>query len=268
MGLTITTALLRAGADVQVCSRKQPAAVKGMVLRRMEKLAAPGSSATDPRAVPDPRRLAVSSSLEDLRACGLVVEAVAEDLALKKAIFLQLDSVCPPETILATNTSSLSVQDLAQASRRPSSFLGLHFFNPADHMNLVEVVRTTQVTPGVVERMCALLRAWGFWPVVVPDIPGFIVNRILFLQILEAVRLLAAGVAAPQVIDDAMVKGANQPVGPLALADTIGLDVVLEVSRSLFERTGVAAYEPPILLQRFVEQGKLGRKSKEGFYRY
>ncbi len=198
----------------------------------------------------------------------LVVEAALEDLGLKQAIFRALDAAAGPEAILATNTSALSVRAIATATTRPERVIGLHFFNPAPLMALVEVVVPEAAAPGVVDRAEAVVRAWGKVAVRSADVPGFIVNRVNRPFTLVPLRLLEEGVAGIRAIDDA-VRGAGFPLGPFAYLDLVGLDVNLAATRAIWEGLGRPERLRPVVLQeRLVEEGALGRKAGRGFYRY
>jgi len=198
----------------------------------------------------------------------LVIEAVTEDLAVKQAVFRRLDEACDATTILATNTSALSVTQIAAATDRPPQVVGIHFFNPAPRMPLIEIVRglaTSEETLAVAEQFAKQL---GKTPVHVQDTPGFIVNRILFPMINEAIFALQEGVASAEAIDEALKLGAAHPMGPLALADFVGLDICLAIMETLAEEFGDPKYRPCHLLRQMVRAGRLGRKTGQGFFSY
>jgi len=203
-----------------------------------------------------------------LRECDFNVEAATENEALKLEILRRVDAVAKADAIIATNTSSISITRLAAASARPARFVGLHFFNPVPVMALVEVVRGRQTDDATVEAAVALAKQLGKTPVVVKDSPGFVVNRLLCPMLNEAVLAYGEGIATAQDIDEAMKLGCNHPIGPLALADLIGLDVLLAVMEVFHREFKDPKYRPAPLLKEMVAEGKLGRKSGRGFHAY
>ncbi|SLM46719.1 putative 3-hydroxybutyryl-CoA dehydrogenase [Nitrospira japonica] len=206
--------------------------------------------------------------LDRLHAVQLVIEAIPEDLALKERLFAELNRICRPRAILASNTSSISITKLGTAAGRPADVVGLHFMNPAPVMHLLEVVRGLETSETTLNLALGLAKRLGKTPVLAKDVPGFIVNRILIPMINEAIFALENGVASAEDIDLAMVTGANHPVGPLALADRIGLDTVLSICDVLHRGLGDAKFRPCPLLRRYVEAGWLGRKTGRGFFLY
>jgi 3-hydroxybutyryl-CoA dehydrogenase len=206
--------------------------------------------------------------MDRLREAQLVVEAIPEDLALKQAVFGELQRVCHPDAILASNTSSISIAQLAAATSRPDRVVGLHFMNPAPVMQLIEIVQARETSKETVHVAVEFARRLGKVPVVAKDVAGFIVNRILMPMINEAVFALEQTVASPEDIDLAMTTGANHPVGPLALADRIGLDTVLAICEVLYHDLNDPKFRPCPLLRRYVEAGRLGRKTGQGFFVY
>ncbi len=213
-------------------------------------------------------RLKGTLALEDLKDCDLVVEAIIEDKEAKRQLFAALGDLSSPSTILASNTSAISVTDLAQVSGRPQRVVGMHFFNPPGSMELVEVIKTAYSEQGVVEDVAAFARALGKTAVIVSDSPGFIVNRLLIPYLLDAVRAVEAGLGTAEDIDVAMRLGAGHPMGPLSLIDLIGVDVVFSIAQSLHQGLGEARFLPPSTLASMLQDGRLGRKAGRGFYEY
>lgn len=204
-----------------------------------------------------------------VKDADFVIEAAFENLDLKKKIFREVDELAPPHAIIASNTSTLSITALASATKRPEKVAGMHFFNPAQVMRLVEVVRGLQTSDETVEVVKGFAQKLGKTPIIVnKDVPGFVANRIGFAAILEAIRLYEEGVASAQDIDTAMKLGYNWPMGPLELADLIGLDVLLDANESIYAETRDQKYNPPVILRQMVRAGWLGRKTKRGFYTY
>jgi len=206
--------------------------------------------------------------LEAARDCQVVVEAVSEDFALKRRVFESLDRLTPAETVLATNTSSISVTEIAATSRRADRVVGMHFMNPVPVMQLVEIIRGLATSDATCALAEDLARRLGKTPVEVNDYPGFVSNRVLMPMINEAVYCLMEGVASREAIDTVMKLGMNHPMGPLALADLIGLDTCLSIMEVLHQGLGDSKYRPCPLLRKMVKAGYLGRKSGRGFYEY
>ena len=202
------------------------------------------------------------------KTADLVIEAVVEDLEIKKQVFRELDAFCPKHTFLTSNTSSLSISELADATKRPDKVIGMHFFNPVHVMKLIEVVPTSLTSKETVETVEEFSRKIGKTPVLVKESPGFVVNRVLIPMINEAVFVLMEGIATAETIDSAMKLGANHPIGPLALADLIGLDVCLTIMDTFYKKFKTPKYKPCPLLKKMVEEGYLGRKTGKGFFAY
>jgi 3-hydroxybutyryl-CoA dehydrogenase len=213
-------------------------------------------------------RLRGTTRIEDLAGCDFIIEAVTEQLAAKKELFRALDAVCPAQTIYASNTSSLSITEMAVATRRPERFVGLHFFNPVPIMKLAEVIRTIATDPKVYEEVTAFAGRLGKTAVRTSDRTGFVVNRLLVPYLLDAVRALEEGVASIPDIDQAMKLGCGHPMGPLTLLDFVGLDTTYYIANIMFDEFKERRFAPPPLLKRMVIAGWNGRKSGRGFYEY
>lgn len=213
-------------------------------------------------------RIVDTIDFNDLHDADIVIEVVAEQMSLKQEIFRTLDQVCKPGAILATNTSSLSITEIAAATERPDSVIGMHFFNPVPMMKLVEVIDGQLTGKETHNKAMEIAREVGKTPVSVNEAPGFVVNRILIPMINEGIGILADGVACCEDIDEAMKLGANHPMGPLALADLIGLDVCLAIMEVLYTEFGDTKYRPHPLLRKMVRANQLGRKTGRGFYDY
>ena len=213
-------------------------------------------------------RIQTSTDYDTLKPTQMVIEAATENLDLKRQILKQVDALLPPEALMATNTSSISITKLAAATNRPDRFMGLHFFNPVPVMALVELVRGLRTTDETFEEVKEFAQKLGKYPVVAKNAPGFVVNRILVPMINEAFFVLAEGLATAEDIDDGMKYGCNQPIGPLALADLIGLDTCLSIMDVYHREFGDSKYRACSLLKEMVDAGRLGRKTGHGVYRY
>lgn len=213
-------------------------------------------------------RITLSTDLADGKGVDFVVEAVTENMAVKAEIFKKLDEVCPAHTVLASNTSSLPITEIAAVTKRPEKVIGMHFMNPVPVMKLVEIIRGLQTADEVYQLVEDLSKQMGKVPVSVNDFPGFVSNRVLMPMINEAIYCVYEGVATPEAIDEVMKLGMNHPMGPLTLADFIGLDTCLYIMEVLYEGFGDSKYRPCPLLRKYVKAGWLGKKTGRGFYSY
>jgi 3-hydroxybutyryl-CoA dehydrogenase len=269
MGSGIAEVAAKAGVDVVLRSRQQAsadamvAALERSLAKQVERGKLEEAEAKEIGA-----RVSATDDLSALSDCDLVLESVVEDLAVKKELFTRLDDIVKPDGILATNTSTLPVVELAVATERPDKVVGVHFFNPAPMMKLVEVIAPLTASPETVEAAKAFATACGKDVVEVKDRAGFIVNALLFPYLNNAVRMLEAGTASRDDIDTAMQGGCNFPMGPLALLDLVGLDTSLSILDALYAEFRDPNYAAMPLLRRMVAAGQLGRKSGEGFYSY
>ena len=213
-------------------------------------------------------RIQGTVDMKDLRECDLIVEAAVENLELKKKIFVELDNICPPNTILSTNTSCLSVIDVAAVTRRAEKVLGCHFFNPVPVMKLLELVKTIATSKETLDAAIEWGKSLGKTTIVAPDRPGFIVNRAYLPYMVEAFEMYESGVASREDIDTGIQLGLNHPMGPLTLADLAGLDTILFVLDAIYAETKSPKFVAPVLLRKMVTAGLLGRKTGKGFYDY
>ena len=269
MGAGIAQVAAQAGHRVLVFDARINAAddAKRRVGETLAALAAKGKLAkADAHAAA--ARIEAIHAPGDAASARLVVEAIVEDLEAKRALFRQVENVTSPDTILATNTSSISITQLAAVTQRPGRFLGMHFFNPVPMMALVELIRGLQTSDATVAAADAFAKVLGKTPITVKNSPGFVVNRILCPMLNEAIFLYGEGVASAKEIDEGMKLGCNHPLGPLALTDMIGLDVLLAVMEVLYTTFNDPKYRPAPLLREMVDAGLLGRKSGRGFYTY
>jgi 3-hydroxybutyryl-CoA dehydrogenase len=269
MGGGITEVAATAGHEVVLASRSlgSASATVAAIERSLDKKVAKGRLEPADRAAAL-GRISVTSSLHDLVGCDMVIESVVEDLGTKQRLFADLDQICERHTILATNTSTLPVVEMAMETGRPGKVCGVHFFNPAPLMVLVEIVRPITACEETITEARSFAEACGKTAIVVKDQSGFVVNALLFPYLNNAVRLLEGDVASMEDIDKAMEGGCGFPMGPFALLDLVGLDTALSILEALYAEHRDAAYAPLPRLRRMVAAGRLGRKTGEGFYRY
>lgn len=269
MGSGIVQAFAQKGYEVIVRDIKDELVQSGIVRinNGLSKLVSKGKM-TEETKEDILSRISGTTDMNLAADCDLVVEAAIENMKIKKEIFAELDKICKPETILASNTSSLSITEVASSTNRPEKVIGMHFFNPAPVMKLVEIIRGMATSQETFDAVKELSVAIGKEPVEVEEAPGFVVNRILIPMINEASFILQEGIASVEDIDTAMKYGANHPMGPLALGDLIGLDVCLAIMDVLYNETGDTKYRSSSILRKYVRAGWLGRKSGRGFYNY
>ncbi|MDR3295049.1 MAG: 3-hydroxybutyryl-CoA dehydrogenase [Clostridiales Family XIII bacterium] len=269
MGAGIIQVLAQNGFEVVLRARRQTSVDGGVaaVTKNLDKLVAKEKiSAADKDAALG--RIKGSTDISIVADADLIIEAATEEMESKKALFVELDKLCKPETIIATNTSALSITEIASVTGRPDKIIGMHFFNPVPMMKLIEIIKGLATSEETKKTILDLTQTIGKTPVEVAEAPGFVVNRILVPMINEAAGILADGVAKAADIDEAMKLGASHPIGPLALGDLIGLDVCLAIMESLYSGFGDPKYRPHPLLRKMVRGGLLGRKSGKGFFEY
>jgi len=269
MGSGIAQVVAQAGCHAMVREVSEKFVEKGLktIEKNLQRLVEKGSLSQAEREQTR-SRLRGTTSLDELRDVDLIIEAIIEQLPAKKELFSALDKLCPPATIFASNTSSISITEMATATRRPDRFLGLHFFNPVPVMKLVEVISTISTDPKVVDEIVAFAERLGKAPVRTSDRTGFIVNRLLVPYLLDAIRALEEGVASIEDIDKSMKLGCGHPMGPLTLLDFVGLDTTYYIANVMFDEFKERRFAPPPLLKRMVLAGRNGRKAGRGFYDY
>ncbi len=269
MGGGIAQVCIQSGYDVVVSEindellNKGIAVIKANVDRNVEK-----KRITEEEGKAIMGRLKGTTDMNDFADRDIVIEAVLERMDEKRKVFAALDGICPAQTILASNTSSLPIMDIAAATKRPHMVLGLHFFNPVPVMRLIELVRSITTSEEIISISAEFGKSLGKEVVMVKDAPGFITNRLFFPYMLEAIRVLELGLATKEDIDTAMKLGLNNPMGPFALADLIGLDTCYNIASAIYEELKDPRFAPPPLLKQMVTAGWLGRKSGKGFYEY
>lgn len=268
MGWSIAQVFATAEYDVVLCDMTREKAIEGK--KAMDKSL---SKRVDKGKLKEAKKQKILNNVhpgvyKDVADCKFAIEAIFEDMQAKENVFKQLENIMPSDAILATNTSSLSITELASHLKVPERFIGMHFFNPAPIMKLVEVVHGYKTSQKTTDKALAIAEEVGKIPVQVKESPGFIVNRILIPYINEGIGIFSEGIASAKDIDSAMRLGANHPLGPLELGDLVGLDVCLAILEVLQSETGDPKYRPHLLLRKMVRAGKLGKKTGEGFYQY
>ncbi len=269
MGAGIIQVMAQNGFEVVLRARRDSSVEKGIatVEKNLDRLVSKDKMTAEEKAT-IMGRIKGSTDIAIVKDADLIIEAATEDMEAKKALFKELDELCKPGTIIATNTSSLSITEIAAATGRPDKIIGMHFFNPVPMMKLVEIIKGLATSDETRDTILKLTADIGKTAVEVAEAPGFVVNRILIPMINEAIGILADGVAKAEEIDEAMKLGANHPIGPLALGDLVGLDVCLAIMEVLYAEFGDSKYRPHPLLKKMVRGEKLGRKTGEGFFKY
>lgn len=269
MGRGIVEVCARSGYDVVLVASRDESLERGMKIiqnslaRSVEK-----GRSTAEEAAAAWGHITGTIKNDDLKNSDMVIESVNENIDLKRKVFTELDNVCSPHAIMATNTSCLSVMEIASTTKRPDKVLGLHFFNPVPIMKLVEIVKTFTTSEETLAAGQSFAESLGKQTLTVADTPGFVVVRLVMPFVLGAIRLYESGVASKEEIDQAIVLGLNYPTGPLALCDFIGLDTILSIATAMYQELKDPQYTPPVLLKRLVAAGHLGRKTNKGFYYY
>jgi len=269
MGAGVAQTFAAAGYPVRLNDIGEAPLTRGMsaIKKSLERLVGRGKLKPEDRDA-TLARISPTAKIDDLAACDVVVEAVLERFDVKKAVIENLDRLCRPEAIFATNTSSISVTRIASTSKIPGRVIGMHFFNPVPMMALVEIIRALQTTDSTCAKIVALTQDIGKTARVSKDSYGFVVNRVLVPMINEAINCVHEGLASPEDVDQMMKLGANHPMGPLALADLIGLDIVLDIMETLYTGFDDSKYRPSPLLKQMCDAGYLGRKTGKGFFAY